>query len=311
MPTNDTSLAIQKTIEIWNQNQTRAGLSSASDESLPLDFQGTGGPEEEGLALAIPEPERHPVIVAEGDSWFDYPVKGDLLDALRKRHGYTIYEASKAGALMEDMVYGVEREFWGSEKPQIFRTVDLVVRHRPSLVLISGGGNDLAGPELSTVINRKAAGVPALRTEVIDYLIFNVLRRAYEVFIGTINQVANDLGFSVQILGHSYDFPNPDGRGYSITNVIPGFSFVGPWLKPSFDRKGFSVGEGQAMLVEIMTKLRTMQEGLEQRHPNFSAINFQGTLKPDSLIDWDNELHPTWSGFTRLAALMDEKIQTL
>ena len=44
-------------------------------------------------------------IVAEGDSWFDYPLKKDVIDYLIKR-GYAIKKFSKAGDTLENMIYG-------------------------------------------------------------------------------------------------------------------------------------------------------------------------------------------------------------
>src|SRR6218665_3496247 len=44
-------------------------------------------------------------IVAEGDSWFDYPLVRDIIDHLR-RMGYGVEKHSKHGDTLENMVYG-------------------------------------------------------------------------------------------------------------------------------------------------------------------------------------------------------------
>lgn len=46
-------------------------------------------------------------IVAEGDSWFDYFPGTDLIDCLRKHHGYYLEKNyAKAGDTLENMIYG-------------------------------------------------------------------------------------------------------------------------------------------------------------------------------------------------------------
>ena len=46
-------------------------------------------------------------IVAEGDSWFAYPLVLDVIDHLR-RMGYCIYKHSEPGDTLENMVFGSE-----------------------------------------------------------------------------------------------------------------------------------------------------------------------------------------------------------
>lgn len=313
MSTLDTSLLVDELVALWEMERGGRGsiLEMEDKASLPYDYHQVGDQGPVALEF-VSKPTKHGLIVAEGDSWFDYPLKGDLLDALRKNHGYAVYQVSKAGALVEDMVYGSEHRFWAGVRPQIIETMETVAQHKPSVVLISGGGNDIAGDELPAFINRKAQGVDPLREAAIDDLIFNVFRRAYEVFIGAMQQVAEKGGFNLTVVGHNYDFPNPDGRGYSITGIIPGFSYVGPWLKPAFDRKGYSVNEGREIVKRILQKFAQLQRDLEASHPGiFTAVNLQGTLSPLSTIDWDNEMHPTWNGFSRMAAKVHTAIQML
>ena len=45
----------------------------------------------------------HLKIVAEGDSWFDYKISADLIDCLRKFHGYKIKNYAKLGDTLENM----------------------------------------------------------------------------------------------------------------------------------------------------------------------------------------------------------------
>src|SRR4051812_45759262 len=85
-------------------------------------------------------------LVAEGDSWFDYLPGLDILDQLRLRHAFDIVKLSAAGDTLENMAFGTEinRDF-SRVVPQIKTLVATVSRVRPKVVLLSGGGNDIAG----------------------------------------------------------------------------------------------------------------------------------------------------------------------
>lgn len=301
-------------VDLWKKEKGSSPAALETDESsLPLDYYEVGDETAAALGTVAP-PENHSLLVAEGDSWFDYPGpgKGDLLDVLRKNHGYTIHQVSKAGALLEEMVYGSDRRFWGPSRPQIIRTMDKVSQVRPSLVMISGGGNDIAGDELIAFINRKAPNVAPLREGAIEHIIFTVFRRAYEVFIRAMQQIAQDEEFELKILGHNYDFPNPDGRGYSLSGLIPGFSYVGPWLKPAFARKGYTTDEGRTIVQQILEKFTLLQQQLSDDYPGvFYTVNLQGTLNPVSTLDWDNEMHPTWQGFSQIGQKVHAAIQQI
>src|SRR5262245_34259950 len=48
--------------------------------------------------------EGRPLIVAEGDSWFDYPLF-DVLDALEDGFGYEVESVAHAGDTLESMAY--------------------------------------------------------------------------------------------------------------------------------------------------------------------------------------------------------------
>ena len=43
-------------------------------------------------------------IVAEADSWFDYPVGLDILDHRKRDYGYGNFKVAEAGDTLENMV---------------------------------------------------------------------------------------------------------------------------------------------------------------------------------------------------------------
>ena len=98
-------------------------------------------------------------LVAEGDSWFAYPPGWDLINQIRGL-GYRVENVGRAGSLLEDMVLGWHNDFdqpiadfFERDPSQLFETARLVEEYRPRALLFSGGGNDIAGPELKAYIS--------------------------------------------------------------------------------------------------------------------------------------------------------------
>src|SRR5262249_49975798 len=96
---------------------------------------------------------------------------------------------------------------------------------------------------------------------------------------------------SVPVVGHSYDFPIPNG-------VHP--ICAGPWLQPSLRYCGWTVlADGirilQTALAGFAKLLSTL--GADPAN-NFIVVPTQGTL---ATADWANELHPTSAGFKAIA----------
>src|ERR1043166_3963120 len=80
------------------------------------------------------------VLVAEGDSWFDYPLH-DVLEMLEDDHGYDVESVAHKGDPIEEMAYG------GNQLEEFTRRVEKLLRRNvvPRAILLSGGGNDVAG----------------------------------------------------------------------------------------------------------------------------------------------------------------------
>src|SRR6185295_13092778 len=89
---------------------------------------------------ALTESQTAGVLVAEGDSWFDYPFN-DVLSELHDRHGYDVESVAHKGDPVEAMAYGE------GQLDAFARLVEKVIARGTPLkaVLLSGGGNDIAG----------------------------------------------------------------------------------------------------------------------------------------------------------------------
>jgi hypothetical protein len=82
------------------------------------------------------------VVIAEGDSWFDYPFH-DILSDLEDNYGFDVESVAHRGDTIEDMAYS------GGQLDDFSRLVEKVLRIGvlPRAILLSGGGNDVAGDE--------------------------------------------------------------------------------------------------------------------------------------------------------------------
>src|SRR5262245_14100110 len=105
-------------------------------------------------------PLRSGVLVAEGDSWFDYPWH-DGLRMLEDRHGFDVESVAHKGDSVEQMAYG------GGQLEEFTRLLEKLIRQSiiPSAVLLSGGGNDVAGPEFGMLLNHVSSARAGLNEQ--------------------------------------------------------------------------------------------------------------------------------------------------
>lgn len=239
------------------------------------------------------------LLVAEGDSWFDYPMH-DVLRLLEDESGYDVESVAHKGDTIEDMAYS------GGQFEQFARRLEKLLRQRriPDAILISGGGNDIAGDAFAILLNHAVSGLPAINQDVVRGLIDVRLRNAYAFLIGGLTELSvRYLGKPIPILTHGYDYPVPDGRGF-----LGGWGpLPGPWLQPGFYRKGHA---DRAMNKQVMRSLIDAFNGMLREmssEPQFGHVHFvdlRNTLSSDKAyhLDWANELHPTGRGFAAVAA---------
>jgi hypothetical protein len=238
-------------------------------------------------------------LVAAGDSWFDYPFH-DVLKLLEDEHAYNVESAAHRGDPIESMAYQ------GGQLDKLVRCLEKVVAHGalPKAVLLSGGGDDIAGEEFGMLLNNATSAIAGWNDEIVDGILNQRILIAYKQMIGFINSLCQkDIGKILPILVHGYDYPVPDGRGF-----WGGWPFPGPWLEPGFREKLFSsLSENVGLMRTVIDRLNQMLANLV-RDPAFSNVHYidlRGTLSTDLTNDlyqdwWDNELHPTKKGFSAI-----------
>lgn len=234
------------------------------------------------------------VLIAEGDSWFHYPLH-DVLSMLEDLHGFDVESVAHRGDTVEDMAYS------DGQLEDFARRVEKVLRAGtvPRAILLSGGGNDIAGDEFALLLNHATSGMAGLNESILSGVIDQRARDAYVTILGAITAVCEDrIGKPVPIVVHGYDYPVPDGRGF-----FGGWGpLPGPWLEPGFRRKGYgSMASRRPIVVELIDRFNGMLARLDGRPPlrHVRYLDLRGTLPrgPKYKDWWANELHPTARGF--------------
>jgi lysophospholipase L1-like esterase len=248
------------------------------------------------------------VLVAEGDSWFDYP-RHDILKNLEDNYGYDVEHVAHHGDPIETMAYGE------GQLRDLTRLLEKLLRRgeRPKAVLLSGGGNDIAGEEFGMLLNHADSAIAGLNNSVVDGVIDQRLRSAYITMLSAITEVCRaDNGQPIPIVLHGYDYPVPDGRGF-----MGGWGpLPGPWLEPGFRRKGYKkLARRTELIRSLIDRFNAMIEYVVALAPfaHVHYVNLRGTLTTGSDYKdwWANELHPTEAGFDEITKKFAKTLATL
>lgn len=240
---------------------------------------------------------RDPVrMLAEGDSWFDYPLfaKGGIIPRLEKRLGVGILNMAKAGDEVRYML-GVK---------QRLELIDRLKKGPPGggkweVLFFSGGGNDIVGDPMALWVRDWD---PKAKPE--DLLDAKRYQAALDLVMGGYEDlvaVRNSYSPDTHIVVHAYDIAFPNGA--------KACHFFGPWLKPSFDLRGFpaSVAKRRAVVAVMLNQFAKRLDVFQKAHKNIIFINKQGTLNDKSA--WHNELHPSEPGFDLMADAFAESVR--
>lgn len=238
-------------------------------------------------------------VVAEGDSWFDYPYPvpfwgGGIIPRLQAKLGVPILNLSDAGD---------EVRFMLGVKQRKVLTAHLAAGCPAGgpwdALLFSGGGNDIVDNPMALWIRDWDPALPAaahIHQPRFD-MALAMVRAGYEDLIGLRDQLSPN----THLVFHGYDFAIPDGRGVC---------HLGPWLKPTFDLRKFpNLAARQAVVTAMLEQFAAMLQSLAAQ-PKVTFINGQGTL-PAQKSAWHNELHPSKAGFQKFADIFHRELKAL
>lgn len=242
------------------------------------------------------------LLVAEGDSWFDYPFHS-VLAALERRLGFEVESVAHRGDSAEEMAYDA------AQLAGAARLFERLARQdrRPRAILLSAGGNDVVGSEFRVLLNHRDSGLPPLSEAVVRGVVDERVRSALASVLGALGELSRHyFGAALPIVVHGYDYPVPDGRGY-----LGGFWLLpGPWMEPGFRQKGYrGLAERAALARALIDRFNAVLAALpgEPGLGHLRYADLRGTLSGELQggryrRSWENELHPTALGFERIAA---------
>ncbi len=236
-------------------------------------------------------------VLAEGDSWFDYPgiFGGGVISRLEDLLGVPILSLAQAGDESRLMLGVSERKVLAQLLQEGGRG------GRPwDLLLFSGGGNDIVDNPLALWLADYEAGKPTaqlLRAERYANALA-LVRAAYEDLIA----LRDSLSPGTQLVFHGYDFPIPNGKGVCK---------IGPWLRPAFDLHGFPPDMvASRAVVQLMLEQFAAMLGNLAKKPGVSVVPTQGVLAPE-LASWHNEMHPSRAGFDQICGVFHAHLKRL
>jgi hypothetical protein len=222
-----------------------------------------------------------PVLVAEGDSWFEYPVwLEDVIDLLSAQK-YNVACLSGAGHELVDMVAD------GEYAERLRDLIDDGVAVKG--FLLSGGGNDIVGDELKQFIKPFETGRPAgwyLETPAFEAKM-QELAQGYRTIVTTLGAIDANLPIFV----HGYDYGNP----------LPDQGFQIPpkdgWLAEPMREQGIHGKPLQKAIVKRMIdRFHDELVQLVAAFPTVHQIDNRGVVG----TLWNDELHPDDVGFGKV-----------
>jgi hypothetical protein len=266
----------------------------------------------------------HKVILAEGDSWFNYPViLSDVIDWVGMEDNLAVYSLASGGDWLLNML---------NAKKYV---EELSVMH-PDVFLMSAGGNDLVGrSRLAAVVDpggssgefeqsawavalirgakvvpldraRFANGARFISKDFYALLMFFDLQYYFlldEILTGRTGDGANSKFPGIQVITQGYDYALPShqlGFGWNPLHwfrpFIRMFLGHGSWLKTPLQMRGILDPQDQKDIVYAMIYLfneMMINTGkLFCNMPNVGSkvfhIDSRGSIGPDG---WTDELH--------------------
>jgi hypothetical protein len=238
-----------------------------------------------------------PVVVSEGDSWFDYPQYRNIIDLIDDRKRFALKRLEFSGDTVANMIGD------GGSASGVADLETVILAERPRFLLFSGGGNDIVGDEITGGVRHyDATQTPEWH---LDTPVWRGLIRGVEDGYVTLIET---LGPLVPIFAHGYDYIIPADRPVK----YDGWSVTGPWVWPELARNEIP----DAMMVKIgAVMIDTFNDILERLESAYAASGFFGHLDLRGTLrrkDWENEIHPTEDGFkaitTKFLAELDKKL---
>ena len=234
--------------------------------------------------------------LAFGDSWFQYmPRPIDIEKQLARTFKGTLF--------LDEAVPGRDSAQWKLGLPRVQREIGTF---RFDAILLSSGGNDVVGDELleyvKTAAQAQAAGTTnwgPIPSEVFDHIRLDRFEHALGYAIADFREIVqyrNMYSRDTVVFVHTYDYIYPSGDPFDLGPVT-----VGPWAKPALEAVGLVDPDRQRVVTNwLLDQFAIALKAYASQNANVRVVDSRGTLS--SRRQWQNEIHPTKSGFALIAA---------
>lgn len=249
-----------------------------------------------------------PVIVSEGDSWFQFPILvNEVIDHLNGEHA--ILSLGAAGDTAANMVHG------NLAPKQTEYLINLIAQVKNvKAFLFSAAGNDIIGED---PISKKSALFDILHdfngdtNDVAGHINEAVLAQRLADLRIAYSKVISDIRSEprlarLPIIFHGYDYPFPSPWGTDDPRN-PLHAKDNEWLGEPLDARHFpSATQAElelrrGIVRELIDRLYAMLDGLagSSAQTGIWVVNCRGAM-PD-VGDWIDEIHGTTNGFAKVA----------
>jgi len=238
---------------------------------------------------------RRPVLVSEGDSWFQFPfLIDDVIDHLNQ--DYLIWSLDAAGDTADNMV---------NREPEYQAALEQQKANHVAGFLFSAAGNDVIGedlqgnPVLSALIkNFNPAKDAAWHIDMAHLAV--VLARLEADYLKVVRTIRSDPDFQrLPIFIHGYDYAVPGG--FPGDTRHPVYARQDEWLGGPLKAKGIVNPPLQRAIVRIL--IDALYDMLRRVAADSNAtrvyvVDVRGALNTD---DWADEIHAKSASFHNVA----------
>lgn len=233
-----------------------------------------------------------PVIVAEGDSWFDLPIPRsgkDVVDWLG--HEYAVFPMAAAGATIAQI----------RSADALRKTMDRVDREKADILLFSAGGNDLLGGRTFSDFLKRYPGVGS-----IDYfktgidLLYTNLEGDYRYILSRLRDEFGTRG--LKVIGHRYDYSIPRLQKPTLLPMWP------TWMGTALRDNKYPESEWNKVAATLIDKQSEILNKMSSEFAGFfNVVNTIGAVGPNADL-WFDEIHPRSDGFRTVAGRFKSQI---
>ncbi len=254
----------------------------------------------------VQEGDTRPMLISEGDSWFQFPlVIDEVIDQLDR--DFLIYDLSAAGDTAANMLIGKP----GTKKTEYMSALR-EEKGRAKAFLLSAAGNDVIGEDengvpvlLHMLKNFQPGGDAAAhvnQSRLAETLAF--LKSAYARVIAEIRAEPGLERLPILIHGYDYPFPYPWGAD---DPRHPSYAANDEWLGQPLSERGIMDKDLRRGIIKLL--LDALYDLMHELAANSAVtrvyvVDCRNAMPHVS--DWNDEIHGTSAGFAKVAVRFRE-----